>query len=147
MRHLVKFIKPKTHANLKEALMHKAKQVGILVAYAAVAGIMIHWLVGGQSDLAALDQAPDANQSVTDTREPSKGTPQYVLNKHRSECWVGNETPKAELPGAAIVQFVDGRTVYTKKHSLVDAAFNEVLAQAGFDTKRSDNIVVVALCK
>lgn len=87
---------------------------------------------------------PEPNRPTQDLKIEA---PVSLLEKHRAECWTGSEKPKAELPGAAIVQFKDGRVVYTNKHALVDAAFNEVLASVGYGDKISDLIDPIALCE
>ena len=64
-----------------------------------------------------------------------------VLAEHAEDCWRGLDSPKAELPGAAIVRLPNGDVVYTTRHALVDAAFGEALGRPapGLDT--------VALCR
>lgn len=90
---------------------------------------------------------PTTSRDAMDIRENVPGSPDAVLEEYRAECWTMGDEPKAELPGAAIVQFHDGRTIYTQKHVLVDAAFNEALAAVGYGEKTSDRIEVIALCR
>lgn len=92
---------------------------------------------------------PEPNRPTKDLKIEAPVNPaSQLLEAHRADCWTGSQKAKAELPGAAIVQFVKGgHTVYTKRHILVDAAFNEVLAEVGYGDKKSDVIDVVALCK
>lgn len=77
---------------------------------------------------------------IMEGRPNAKGSPAWVLERHEDTCWRKGDTPLAPLPGHAIVQVGD-RTLYTGKHSLVDAAFSDVLGER--DWIRGE---VVALC-
>ena len=131
---------PKT---LKEAGMRALQNTlriagGLLVGY-----ILVHWLTGGLDEITQ----PYPSAPIMEERAPVKDSPAFVWEKHKDDCWRGSDQPKAELPGAAIVQFNSGKTVYTTKHVLVDEAFNEALANVGYGDKTSDRLEVIALCK
>lgn len=142
MQIIKKPVAPKT---LKEAGMRALKNALKLTAFVAIGFLMVHWLVGGQDEIIG-STSPEQGADVMEIREPAKDSPAYVLGKHQDECWNSSQEPKADLPGAAIVQFKSGKTIYTKNHKLVDAAFNEALAAIGFGDKTSDKIDVIALC-
>lgn len=89
---------------------------------------------------------PNSGATAMSVREDAAHSPEGVLNKHRTECWTMSQPALAEKPTAAIVQFKDGRAVYTQKSSLVDAALNEALAAIGYGDKTSEKIDVIALC-
>lgn len=149
---IIERIKPKTHATLKEALMAKLITVAKMCAMVAVGFLMVHWLTGGQQEIIDGTYDPNRDAQVMDIREPAKNSPSYVMDKHRDDCWTMDEEPKADLPGAAIVQFNSGKTVYVTNETprgfeLVDAAFSEALAAVGYGDVTSDEIDVIALCK
>ena len=99
--------------------------------------MVVTLLLGGEATVAA---------PVVVERAPVKTSPTYVLSQHKDDCWSMNDQPKADLPGGAIIQFTNGRTIYTQKHILVDAAFNEALAAIGYGDITSDEFDVIALC-
>lgn len=145
-------IKPKAPATLKEALVKALSNTIKLALGLALGALFVHWFTGGQSYIVTQPQLPTPGQEALVDRALVKGSPGYVLDQHRDDCWTMEQAPKAELPGAAIIQFTDGHTVYVKNTTprgfkLVDAAFNEALAIAGFGDKYSERIDVVALCK
>jgi hypothetical protein len=138
----------KTHATLKDALMHRGKMVLIFAAYFGVFLILVHWAIGGQSEIVAGDDYH--NGEIANPVLP--GSPADVLNRHLAECWVSEQAPKAELPGAAIVVYPSGKAVYVnnktpKGFKIVDIAFDEALAAIGYGDKTTDEFDVVALCK
>ncbi len=146
MSNISKLIKPTPAAKtLKEAAMRGLVKAIKVVGFIAIGFLMVHWLTGGQDEIIN-GTFPDRDQQVMDIREPAKHSPAAVLSAHEDECWNAQQNPKADLPGAAIVQFNNGKTIYTKNHKLVDAAFNEALAAIGFGDKTSDKIEVIALC-
>jgi hypothetical protein len=142
-----KFVTPTIKSTLKEHLMYKLGQVLKMAAFVAIGFLAVHWLTAGQDNIINGTTPEQRDQQVMDIREHAPNSPAGVLSAHEDDCWTSEQQPKAELPGAAIVQFKDGRTIYTKKHVLVDAAFNEALASIGFGDKTSDKIDVIALCK
>jgi len=80
-------------------------------------------------------------------RAPVKGSPAQVLAAHKGSCWQGDEAPLTKaLPTAAIIQRVGEGAAYTKRPALVDAAFKEALASAGYGDYEDARFVVVALC-
>lgn len=146
--------KPKQHATLKDALVFKLKGLIKVAAFVAVGFLLVHWLVGGQQEIIDGTYDPDRQQSadVMDIREPAKGSPSAVMEKHGHECWTSKQEPKADLPGAAVVQYPSGKTVYVdnstpKGYKIVDAAFNEALAAVGYGDVTTDAFEVIALCK
>jgi hypothetical protein len=84
----------------------------------------------------ALAPAPERGPSI-EVVDPATA----VLAEHAGDCWRGLDSPKALLPGAAIVRLPNGDVVYTTRHALVDAALDEALGRPvpGLDT--------VALCR
>lgn len=149
---IIERIKPKTHATLKEALMAKLITVAKMCAMVAVGFLMVHWLTGGQQEIIDGTYDPNRDAQVMDIREPAKGSPAAVMAKHKDHCWTSKQEPLADLPGAAVVQFNSGKTIYVTNDTprgfkLVDAAFNEALAAVGYGDVTSDEIEVIALCK
>lgn len=123
---------------------------GSVLAVAALGGmVVVQDYIASQAVLVAPEGANEGD--VMDLRKPAKGSPAAVLAKHPlgEQCWTEKDEPLADLPGHAIVQFDSGKTIYTGKHALVDAAFNEALAAIGYADHR-DNLPfsnVIALCK
>lgn len=141
----------RTPANSKEANMQKIVSLLKLVAVLAIAAYMVHVLTAGQDNI--INSTPNQGREVMDIREAAPHSPDAVMSqkKVQKECWTKDEDPKAELPGAAVVQFKSGYTEYVtndtpKGWKLVDAAFNEALANIGFGDKVSDLIDPIALC-
>jgi hypothetical protein len=138
-------------ANSKEANMQKIVSLLKMVALLAIAAYMLHIFTAGQDNI--INSNPTQGREVMDIREAAPHTPDAVMSqkKVQKQCWTMNEDPKAELPGAAVVQFKSGYTKYVtndtpKGYKLVDAAFNEALAAVGYGDKTSDQIDVIALC-
>lgn len=141
----------RTPANSKEANMQRITSLLKLVAILAVAAYMVHVLTAGQDNIT--NTTPNAGREVMDIREPAKNSPSAVMSqkKVQKQCWTMDEAPKAELPGAAVVQFKSGYTEYVTNETprgfkLVDAAFNEALAAVGYGDVVSEKIDVIALC-
>lgn len=138
-------------ANSMEANMQRITSLLKLVAILAVAAYMVHVLTAGHDNIT--NTTPNAGREVMDIREPAENSPAAVMSqkKVQKQCWTKDEAPKAELPGAAVVQFKSGYTEYVTNDTprgfkLVDAAFNEALAAIGYGDKTSDKIDVIALC-
>jgi len=118
--------------------------VGVAVG-AGIALLLVHILYNlpNQDIVTAIPN----NGEVTG-RAPVKDSPEYLLKQYDSVCWTEHEQPLAQLPGAAIVQYTNGHTVYTRDHDLVDAAFSESLHGLGFNKEPvSDRIDPIALCR
>lgn len=139
---------PKT---MTEALKKGLLNAGKLALGLAVGFLFVHWMTGGQDEIINGGMSDIPAQEAPVDRAPVKDSPSYQMEKHRDTCWTMDEEPKAELPGAAIVQFQSGHTEYVTNDTprgfkLVDAAFNEALAAVGYGDKTSDQIDVIALC-
>lgn len=125
-------------------------KLGFCVGFIVVAFIMTHWLTAGQDNIinGMGDGSKPTQEQIMQGRENAPGSPAYVLEQHKADCWTSSDEPKADLPGAAIVQWTkNGMVQYTTVHWKVDAAFNEALAAIGFGDKTSDKLDVIALCK
>lgn len=131
----------------KNHMLTKLKNL-ITMIVAAIAGFGIVYFLNGHVMNMTFVQPQAPHQST----EVAKDSPAGLFEMHKDDCWRGSDMPKAELPGAAIVQFEKtGKAIYISNETprgvrLVDAAFNEVLAQIGYGDKESDKIDVVALC-
>lgn len=143
------FLKPLRHTSVHAALMHRMKKIVVFVAYATLAALAVHWLIGGQDEIINGDaQVPG---QVMDIREYAKDSPAYVLDQHRKTCWTSKQIPKAALPGAAVIQFKDGHAEYVTNdtpvgYKLVDIAFKQALASIGYGPKIKTSIETIALC-
>lgn len=134
--------KPKTHATIKDALLYKLKTVVLYVGVAMLAFVAVHWLTGGVQNMT---MQPHEDHSVVKPLSP--GSPEYVFNQHKADCWNGTMEKKADFPGAAIIQWSNGMVQYTTVHWKVSAAFDEVLASIGYGDKTTKKFDVIALCK
>lgn len=106
--------------------------------------LAVHWLTGGVGNMT---MQPN-HEGSSAARPLSPGSPEYVLKQHQADCWTGNQEKKADLPGAAIIQWEkNGMVQYTTVHWKVSAAFNEALASIGYGDKVSHKLDVIALCK
>lgn len=122
--------------------MRRAVTRALLVTVAFGVAVTVGPAIGASSArMAPGHTAPD----VSDVRIPAPVTP---LQAHRGQCWTGDESPLAELPGAAVVRYAaTGRVAYTRNPADVDAAFNEALASAGYGDTMSARLDPIALCK
>ena len=139
---------PKT---MTEALKKGLLNAGKIAFGLAVGFLFVHWMTGGQDEIINGTTGSLPSQEAPVDRAPVKDSPSYVMEKHSKTCWTSEQEPKADLQGAAIVQFNSGKTVYVtndtpRGYKLVDAAFNEALAAIGYGDKTSDEITVIALC-
>lgn len=139
-----------TNTNTKSFKDIILPKIAFVLGFGFAAFVLSHWLTAGLDEIIDVEQGTPGD--AMEIREPVKDSPSFVYEKHKDTCWTMNEEPKAELPGAAIVQFNDGRTKYVTNETprgfkLVDAAFNEALAAVGYGDKTSDKIDVIALCK
>lgn len=123
-------------------------KLGFCVGFIAVAFILTHWLSAGQDNIIdGMGPKPSQDQ-IMQGRENAPGSPAYVLEQHKDDCWTGDQKPKADLPGAAIVQWEkNGMVQYTTVHWKVSAAFDEALARIGYGDKMSNKLDPIALCK
>lgn len=144
LKKVIDMTKPKQHDTLKDALIHKMKGLVKGLALVAISFLAVHWLVGGQGIITATPGELPSQTQVD--RAPTQSLAEKVLEQHKDECWTGSQQPKADLPGAAIVQFSNGMVQYTTVHWKVDAAFNEALANIGFGDKVSKKLDPIALC-
>lgn len=129
--------------NKKQLTFRQTLVKALLIPAIMVGGFAGSYGIVSAMNVTKLVPAEPGVHGNVDTETPAE----HVLKAHQNECWGGSQEPKAQFPGAAIVRLNDGRVVYTKKHVLVDAAFNEALANIGFGDKTSDKLDVVALCK
>lgn len=125
MQIIKKPVAPKT---LKEAGMRALVNTAKIIGGLLVGALLVHWLTGGQQEIieGGMQDIPQQHQQIV--QKPVKDSPAYVLGKHQDSCWTSEQDPKAELPGAAVVQF------------------NEALAAIGYGDITSDKIDVIALC-
>jgi len=133
---------PKT---MNEAIKKGLLQALKLTLGLAVGFLLVHWMTGGQGIITGTTGELPSQTQVD--RAPTQSMAEKVLEQHQDECWTGSQQPKADLPGAAIVQFPNGMVQYTTVHWKVDAAFNEALANIGFGDKISKKLDPIALCK
>lgn len=128
------------------------RKLAFLAGFAIVSIVLVCFWVGSQNEIVDTSRTNPTPAQIMQGRTPVTETPDYVLAKHKNTCWTSDQSPKADLPGAAIVQFTDTyRTVYVENTTprgfkLVDAAFNEALAAVGYGDVTSDKIDVIALC-
>lgn len=118
------------------------------LGFIVVALILTHWFTAGQDSIINGMGDQPSQSDIMQGRENAPGSPAYVLEQHKTDCWTGSQQAKADLPGAAIIQWTkNGMVQYTTVHWKVNVALNEAPAAIGYGDKTSDKLDVIALCK
>lgn len=129
------------------SLKARLKRVGALLVLDAVlmggAALFV-----GQHTVDATMVTPESPVAPNVTEaEPTKAD--RLMARYDDVCWDGSEKPLADLPGAAIVRYANGEVEYVKdanNHKVVEAAFNEALANIGYGDVTSDRLDPMAMC-